>query len=407
MGPVVRFIKHVVLAVLVVVGAICVAEVGLRANRLHNELNGVGDADVSKMGIPCASSFQRLPVNQRSSYWSPVLGDDVEISTNSLGLRGPEIGIPKPAGTYRIVCLGDDATLAPDISESECFCGLLPSSLAGLGSQVEVINAGQPGHCPLSNLAWARSRLIGLQPDLVILCCDVSDVSDDRRCRPLAKLSDDGQVLSVPHPAANSEGEDLLSTIEQEFMLAKLVSEHFGNQLASPSFEENELESVEPLAENSAGHPTVLIEQAWEPLAGLKNLCENISADFVVAVVPSRHTVDAVSDSGSSVSISSGTTEVLRLLAERASREQIPLLDPSVEFAGNEDASQLFLGVSGAMSPEGHQLFAHILGNALLDRQSSTSSPVHVPVGAEVLDNHPAPFENAPLPTLDRRRRSQ
>ena len=405
MGPIVRFIKHVVLAVLVIIAAVCVAEVGLRANRLHNEFSGLAPQQASRLGSPCPITFQHLPVNQQISYWSSEIGAPVEISTNSLGLRGPEVPTPKPPGRYRIVCLGDEATLAPDIPESESFCGSLTGMLAGLGPDVEVINAGQPGHCPLLNLAWSRSRLIGLQPDLVILCCDVSDVADDRRCRPLAKFSDDGQILTVSNPSASSHDDDFVSAIEREFMLVKLVSDHFGEQLAADSFDDNSAESLDDLNGSSADHPTVLIEQTWEPLAGLRELCRQISAEFVVAVVPSRKTVDSVASTQGVTSMSPGTSEVLRLLGERASLEQIPLLDASTEFAAHENQSRLFLPLSGALSAEGHQLFAHILGNALLERHPSSGAPVAVPVGAEVLDDAPIGTPTKPLPTLDRRRR--
>ena len=122
----------------------------------------------------------------------------------------------------------------------------------------------------------------------------------------------------------------------------------------------------------------MLIEQTWEPLSGMKHLCDQISADFVVAVVPSTKTVRA--------STSSGTSEVLGLLAERAAQEQIPLLDASQEMARHEDQSHLFFTHTGALSPEEHQLFTQILGNALLDRQSTDRTLVAIPVSSEAMD---------------------
>ncbi|MCA9027798.1 MAG: hypothetical protein KDA86_21495 [Planctomycetaceae bacterium] len=394
MQPIMRFVRHIFLAVLVIISAVCMAEVGLRIQRLRQELTGQTTGQPESLACPCPISFQHLPFSETTSHWSPEAQATIEITTNSLGLRGREIEIPKPAGQYRIVCIGDEATLAPDVPESETFVGSLAGLLGELGPSVEVINAGQPGHCPLLNLAWARTCLIGLQPDLVILCCDVSDVADDRRCRPLAKLADDGAVLAVKHPATDSESKDLLSAIEREFLLVKLASQRFGQQLNPDSIIDSESEWSDTMEGSSAGQPTVLIEQAWEPLSGMKHLCDQISADFVVAVVPSTKTVRA--------STSPGTSEVLRLLAERAAQEQIPLLDASQEFARHEDQSHLFFPHSGALTPEGHQLFTHILGNALLDRQTADSTPVAIPVSGETVDEVTA---TSPLPTLGRRPR--
>ncbi len=394
MQPLVRFIKHVILAVLVIIGATCMVEVGLRAQRLHRQLTGQSADQVGSLAAPCPIAFQHLPFSETIAHWSPDAGTTIEVATNALGLRGPEIAIPKPPGQYRIVCIGDEATLAPDVPESETFTSSLPAILGELGTTIEVINAGQPGHCPLLNLAWARTCLIGLQPDLVILCCDVSDVGDDRRCRPLAKLGDDGSVLAVKHPATGSDSNDVLSAIEREFVLARLACEQFGQRLSTDSLlTDAQLSGTGQ--DNTAGHPTVLIEQAWEPLAGMKHLCQQISVELVVAVIPSTETVRATA--------SRGTSEVLRLLAERASREQIPLLDASPEFARHEERTHLFLPISGALSSDGHRLFAEILGQALLERQSLGSPPGAIPVGAEVNED---PSSTSPLPTLGRRPRA-
>ncbi|MCA9113095.1 MAG: hypothetical protein KDA52_24295, partial [Planctomycetaceae bacterium] len=262
MQPIMRFVRHIFLAVMVMISAVCMAEVGLRIQRLHQELTGQTKGQAESLACPCPISFQHLPFSETTSHWSPEAQATIEITTNSLGLRGPEVTIPKPVGQYRVVCIGDEATLAPDIQEAKTFVGSLPGLIGELGPAVEVINAGQPGHCPLLNLAWARTCLIGLQPDLVILCCDVSDVADDRRCRPLAKLADDGAVLAVKHPATDSESNDLLGAIERQFLLVKLACDRFGQQLNADPIIDSESEWSDTTERSAAGQPTVLIEQA-------------------------------------------------------------------------------------------------------------------------------------------------
>ncbi len=420
MRPLVRFVKHLLLAVVVIIATVCMTEVGLRAYRLHGLLTGQSGVQQTSLAMPCAIAFQHLPPSAHLSHRSVESGELVEVTTNSLGLRGGEVVMPKPPGHYRIVCLGDDATLAPDIPAGETFCGLLPAMLNQPGSKFEVINVGQPGHCPLLSLSWARARLIGLQPDLVILCCDVSDVSDDRRCRPLVKTSADGQTLSVSHPAAATCDSDLLSAVEHEFLIARLACEQFGQRMTSSGDNLNlsESDSRNALADSTPEHPTVLIEQAWEPLANLKDFCTQISAEFVVAVVPSVKSVRSVTSSAMTGTTSTGTSEILRLLSERASREQIPLLDVSSEFARQPDQSPLFLKATGVLAPAGHQLFAQILAQALLERQSVMSSPAAVPVSGEIPNEDSsaiAPLATEPqsdpdphlhsLPTRERRPR--
>ncbi len=413
MRPLVRTLKHALLAVIMIVSGICVMEVGLRAHRLQTVLDGGTDATGESLVRPCPLAYQHLPMAFRGTHRSEQTGTLVEVNTNSIGLRGPEILVPKPAGTFRIVCLGDEATVAPDIDVENTFCRIIEETLQpGFEARVEVINAGQPGHCPLLSLAWARARLVGLQPDLVILCCDVSDPSDDRRYRPLAKFDAAGQLLSVGHPATRERPNDWLSAVEDEFLLARLLGEHLGEQIAGPSepFETHEADHERGGTDDAAtdaGHPLAVIDQTWEPLASLQGFCRQISADFVVTVVPSAQTVRSVEAMQTSAA-PDRIAQMIQLLADRANRERIPLLDASPEFAANEGRSRLFLKSSGALATEGHRLFGEILGQALRDRSNRQSEPATLPVSGEepAVPLNSSPSRSSPLRALERRPRA-
>lgn len=410
MRPTLRILKHVSLALFLIAAGICMLEVGLRAHHLKTILGGQRDGLDAQLSRPCPLTYQHLPFSFRTLIRSEETGREIEIATNSLGLRGPEVSVPKPPGMYRIVCLGDDATLAAAIAEEETFCRLLHGILQpAYDSQVDVINAGQPGHCPLLSLAWARTRLLSLQPDLVILCCDVSDVGDDRRCRPLAEFDNAGHLLSVGHPAAQDRPTDWFSAVEDEFLIARLLGKHLGDrmieQLAPDNHSHSDSIDREYGLMNTA-HPAALVEQAWAPIGDLQTLCRQISTDFVVTVVPSAATVRSV-EAMELNGVPDRTGEMLARLAEVANREQIPMLDASIEFARQEARSQLFLDASGALATDGHRLFAEILGQALLARRNGTSAPETVPVGGAVpVDAEPPPASppTVPLPNLRRPR---
>jgi hypothetical protein len=120
----------------------------------------------------------------RLSRWQTT--PDLKITTNSLGLRGQEPVQPKPAGALRIVILGDEAVLGPQLRTEQTVPARLQSFLSGTTEvPVEVINAGVPGYCPLLSLLQFHQELKELNPDLVILHFDMNDVADDavyRRC---------------------------------------------------------------------------------------------------------------------------------------------------------------------------------------------------------------------------------
>ena len=65
----------------------------------------------------------------RLSRWQTT--PDLKITTNSLGLRGQEPVQPKPAGALRIVILGDEAVLGPQLRTEQTVPARLQSFLSG------------------------------------------------------------------------------------------------------------------------------------------------------------------------------------------------------------------------------------------------------------------------------------
>lgn len=90
---------------------------------------------------------------------------------NALGLRGPEIQATKPAGVFRILCMGGSTTYGHGVTDEQTWPALLEHKLREAGwSQVQVINGGV--------FAWGMEhilvtlgerRLAELQPDLVLV----------------------------------------------------------------------------------------------------------------------------------------------------------------------------------------------------------------------------------------------
>jgi len=87
------------------------------------------------------------------------MGPGIE-AINSMGCRGPEFEINKPAGVKRVVALGDSVTFGAAVG--------YPNALAEcLGKSYEVINAGVPGFSVFQGLKLFESRIAQLKPDIV------------------------------------------------------------------------------------------------------------------------------------------------------------------------------------------------------------------------------------------------
>ena len=106
------FPKHLVIAIGLLGLSICGVEFGLH---LHDAcLLSTGSYSERNACAPSWTVHHLLKPDVRITTTDPDTGTQVSWRTNSLGLRGPEYEIPKPVGVYRIVCLGDDSTLAPE-----------------------------------------------------------------------------------------------------------------------------------------------------------------------------------------------------------------------------------------------------------------------------------------------------
>jgi lysophospholipase L1-like esterase len=114
--------------------------------------------------------------DEAAGLWVPqpgyeVKGANIHIKINSLGFRGDEFSRAKPAGTFRIVCLGASTTFSAEASSNDAvWTHRLQEKLRKEypGRQIEVINAAVGGYVADDNLRNLRHRVMPLDPDLVI-----------------------------------------------------------------------------------------------------------------------------------------------------------------------------------------------------------------------------------------------
>lgn len=105
---------------------------------------------------------------------SPLL-----VSHNSLGLNGPETTWEKPAGVFRIVCLGGSSTYG--IGPSSTFTNwpvVLQEELnrVGLAKPVEVLNLGLQGYSTFESQINLALRGVEFRPDLVLVYHTINDL---------------------------------------------------------------------------------------------------------------------------------------------------------------------------------------------------------------------------------------
>ena len=165
-------VQRIVLVACGIAVGLAAAEVGLRlAARTASPLSWkLRDWDPweSRLELLGASCYRARP--------GTVLPfpNGIVAHVNGLGYRGPEVAIPKPAGTYRVVLLGGSTTHGYLVDDDQTIDAHLRRALAG-GRNVEVVNLGLEGLDAICDEERLRLEGLRLAPDAVVVHTGVND----------------------------------------------------------------------------------------------------------------------------------------------------------------------------------------------------------------------------------------
>ena len=118
---------------------------------------------------------------------------DVLVQTNALGLREKNFELPKPAGTLRVVLLGDSAVQGFG-AEAQDRMGVflqryLRQHATGWNGTIECLHIGVGGWNAIAECAYLRRILSDLAPDLVFHVLITNDLDDHPGTRGFGGLA--------------------------------------------------------------------------------------------------------------------------------------------------------------------------------------------------------------------------
>ena len=141
----VSWFRHIFYALVFLALVGCLTEIALR---VYDSATGqVTRRELYDRGMTCKSwtVHHSLKPSRTFSVRNPDRDERITVALNSHGLRGKEPAVPKPPDTFRIVCLGDELTLAPQTRDADTYCAQLQLDFPTCrGRKVEVVNAGVP-----------------------------------------------------------------------------------------------------------------------------------------------------------------------------------------------------------------------------------------------------------------------
>ena len=123
---------------------------------------------------------------------------DISVQASRDGLRDRDYG-PKPAGTLRVLGLGDSFAFGWGVENEESVFKVLERSLnADGGRPVEVVNGGVPGFGTYEALQLLQTVGLRYEPDLVVLAFYEGNDYQNNGDAPRQRTLVDGYLKDVP-----------------------------------------------------------------------------------------------------------------------------------------------------------------------------------------------------------------
>ena len=120
--------------------------------------------------------------------------------TNSRGLRDTrEFPYEKPAGTLRVLALGDSHTQGYEVRQEATYAAVLERALNAHGFKAEVLNAGVSGFSTAEELAFLETEGHRYQPDVVVLGFFANDYEDNLKAGLFALEDGKLRVRKLDH----------------------------------------------------------------------------------------------------------------------------------------------------------------------------------------------------------------
>ena len=138
-------------------------------------------------------------IRPNSHFWHTSVDGHWEFITNSRGFRNTrDFAYEKPAGTYRVLSLGDSHTQGYEVRQAFTFSSVLERYLAGRGLKAEVLNAGVSGFGNAEELAFLENEGYKYHPDAVVLGFYANDYEDNLKAG-LFGLDAEGHLVEKKH----------------------------------------------------------------------------------------------------------------------------------------------------------------------------------------------------------------
>lgn len=332
--------------------------------------------------VPDEYRHHRLVPNSRAEFRQQDFAYVQRV--NNLGLRGVDITPDKPAATYRILMLGDSFTMGKGVKDDETFSAVLQQSLhqklaTCQDMQVEVLNGGVDSYAPVLSFIQLKRDLTPLQPDLVFLNLDVSDLTQESAYRRQAVRGEGGEIVAVPQRSGTKSNFDRFRDwTGRNLFFTRLALFYVNRAMGHREITvRNVVMEADPeIVAHTLVGDTVDRRQQWldifDSISRIKAHAEKHGMQFVLTIYPWPH---QLSDSewvpGRDLFMPRGarpSNQSLNTIRELAATNGIELLDLYPAFRAQAGGERLYFKHDMHFTAAGHRAMAQGLEDYLAGR---------------------------------------
>lgn len=303
---------------------------------------------------------------------------------NNVGLRGRDIQIKKSSDRYRVLMLGDSFTMGKGVEDDQTFSVLLEESLnqrraTCSAPAIEVLNAGVDSYAPILSFIQLTRDLEPLEPDMVVLNLDVSDLVQETVYRKQAVFGSNGEIIGVPGGTGKMQlNERIRVWTERNLYMTRLLLFYTNKLFDYKEFTVRHLvtQANFEIAKHTLAEDTDQREEQWQnifdSIRKIKRYCDDKAIKFLLTVYPWGHQVNETEWTPGRYNFIPQDATVsdnsVQIVQEFATNNNIQVLNLFPPFRSYNGKHALYFSYDMHWTPEGHKLMANGLAQYLQDK---------------------------------------